>query len=95
MVRWLRRRFRFFKERQLFSRRSQAIHAEGHALKSDASPEATSKQAGEHRLKIGLPKGAVVKPLLGGLFMMIAVPDREAQASADPPLLPERRAHMF
>lgn len=95
MVRWLRRRFRFFKERQLFSRRSQVIHAKGNTLQSDPSPETTSKQAGEHRSKIGLPKGAAVKPLLDGLFVMIAIADREAQASADPPLLPERRAHMF
>ena len=41
----LRQRFRFLEERQLLSRRPQAIDPKGHALQPDASPEATSKQA--------------------------------------------------
>ena len=95
MVRGLCQRFRFLEERQLLSRRPQAIDPKGHALQPDASPEATSKQAGEYRLKIGLPTGAVVEHLLCGLFVMIAVPDGEHHASTDPPLLPERRAKVL
>lgn len=92
MVRRLCKRFRFLEERQLFGRRPQAIDPKSRALQPDAPPEATSKQAGEHRLKIGLPTGAAVEQLLRSLFVMVAVPDGEHHASTDAPLLPERRA---
>lgn len=92
MVRRLCKRFRFLEERQLFGRRPQAIDPKGHALQPDAPPETTSKQAGKHRLEIGLPIGAAVEQLLRGLLVMVAVPDGEHHASTDAPLLPERRA---
>ena len=66
-----------------------------HALQSDAAPEASSKQACEHWLEIGLPIGGTLERLLRGVFLMIAMPNGECQASADPSLLPERHAQVL
>ena len=86
---------RLVKKSQLLGKRFQAIGPQYDPLESNPAPETSRKELPKHRLEIGFPTGAVRQCLPGRPFGMVAMADNQREASADPPLLPERRAGLF
>lgn len=91
----LDRHGRLIEQPQLLGQRFQAIGAQDDSLEPDPAPETSGKELDEYGLEIRLPIGAVRQEVLGHAFDMVAVAERQRQAPADTPLLPEYGADPF
>lgn len=91
----LDRRGRFVEQPQLLGQRFQAIGPHDDSLEPHTAPETSGKELDEHGLEIRFPIGAVRQDVLGHAFGMVAVAERQRQARADTPLLPEHGADPF
>ena len=95
MGRRLDRYGRLVEQPQLLGKRFQAIGPHDDSLDPDPTPETSGEELREHGLKIRLPIGAVRQDVLSHAFGMVAVAERQRQAPAHTPLLPEPGADPF
>ncbi len=86
---------RLIEQPQLLGQRFQAVGPHDDSLQSDPAPETSGKELDEYGLEIRFPIGAVRQEVLGHAFDMVAVAERQRQAPADTPLLPQYGADLF
>ena len=86
---------RLIEQPQLLGQRFQAIGAHDDSLEPDPTPETSGKELDEYGLEIRFPIGAVRQEVLSHAFGMVAVAERQRQAPAHTPLLPEPGADPF